>query len=59
MLIYATANRGRSSTSFIIFIRCEPAASAIGWTWFSNVIAANHLCTCAHQTESSEFVLPK
>jgi len=28
-------------------------------SWFSNVLAANHLCTYAHQTESSDFVLPK
>jgi len=39
-------------------LRCEPT-SAIGWSWFSNVLAANHLCTYAHQTELSEFVLPK
>jgi len=32
MLIYAAANQGHSSTSFII-LRCEPA-SAIGWSWF-------------------------
>jgi len=42
MLIDAAANQGRSSTSFII-----------GWSWFSNVLAANHLCTYAHQTELS------
>jgi len=52
MLIYAADKQGRSSTSY------EPA-SAIGLSWFSNVLAANHLCTYAHQTELSEFVLPK
>jgi len=34
-------------------LRCEPT-SAIGWSRFSNVLAANHLCTYAHQTELSE-----
>ena len=59
MLIYAAANQGRLSTSFIILrCDCEPAG-AMGWRWFSNVFAANHLCTYAHQTELSEFVLPK
>jgi len=53
MLIYAAANQGRSSTSFIL-LRCQPA-SAIGCSWFSNVLAANHLCTYAHQTEQSLF----
>jgi len=57
MLIYAAANQGRSSTSFII-LRCEPA-STIGWSWFSNILAANHLCTYAHQIKLSEFVLLK
>jgi len=57
MLMYAAANQGRSSTSFII-LHCEPT-SALGWSWFSNVLAADHLCTYAHQTELSEFVLPK
>jgi len=57
VLIYAAANQGHSSTSFIILC-CEPA-SAVGWSWFSAVLAANHLCTYTHQTELSEFVLPK
>ena len=57
MLIYAAANQGRSSTSFIM-LHCEPS-STIGWSSFSNVLAANHLCTYAHQTKLSEFVLPK
>jgi len=56
MLIYAATNQGRLSTSFII-LHCE-LASAIRWTWFSKVLAANHLCMFAHQTELSEFVLP-
>jgi len=41
MLIYAAANQGRSNTSFIL-LRCE-SASAIAWSWFSNVLAAMHL----------------
>jgi len=28
-------------------------------SWFSNFLAANHLCTYAHRTELSEFVLHK
>jgi len=43
-------------------LRCEPAstkASAIGRSWFSNVLAANHLCTYAHQTKLWKFALPK
>jgi len=29
MLIYAAGNQGRSSTSFVILIRCEPAVSTL------------------------------
>jgi len=39
MLIYAAANQGRSSTSFIILRGCEPA-SAIGWTSLQLIIYA-------------------
>jgi len=52
MLIRVAANQGRSSTSFI-------ASQRNRWNWFSKILAANHLCTYANQTELSDFVLPK
>jgi len=52
MLIYAAANQGRSSTSFIGSLRNRMKL-------VPNVLAVKHLCTYAHQTELPEFVLPK
>jgi len=43
MLIYAAANQGHSSTILRCECDCEPG-SAIGWSRFSNILAANHLC---------------
>jgi len=42
-----------------ISLKC-PSVMAIEYhAVFSNVLAANHLCTYADQTELSEFVLPE
>jgi len=35
------------------------ASQRRGWSWFSNVLAANYLYTYAHQTALPKFVLPK
>ena len=52
MLIYAAANQGRSSTSFIAISQRNRVKLVLERP------ATNHLCTYAHRSKLPEFVCP-